>query len=92
MGERLRRIMGSAPGLAVDELAQDVGVTGVAGGLLQEVDDDPAQVDAALVIGLTIVVERRSIEYWSRARRVWRSSPTNRGGFRSDTVGCYSHG
>jgi hypothetical protein len=34
---------GSAPGLPVEQLAQDVGVAGVAAGLLDHVDEDPAQ-------------------------------------------------
>ena len=38
-------------GDAIDELAQDVGMPGVAGGFLDQVRDDPAQRGMATVIG-----------------------------------------
>jgi hypothetical protein len=43
---------GLPAGGPVDQLAEDVGVPGMTGGLLQQVHQDPAEVDRSLVTGL----------------------------------------
>src|SRR5207245_11202024 len=61
-----------AAGLTVDELAQDVGVAGVAGGLLQQVHEHPAQVDGRLVAG----VAARLLEVGGRGHDGVHASPS----------------
>ena len=51
-GQRRAHRPGLAPGPAVDELAEDVGVAGVPGCLLEQVHQDPAQVHGRLVTGV----------------------------------------